>query len=183
MPKEVDVRGQQFGMLTAIRFTGQHKGRSRLWLFMCDCGTLTVKILNDVRRGRTRSCGCYLADFAIGLAKWRRPPRPRILGDRILTTAERSLRYRQRHPDRVRDEQKKYNETHREEKNAARRSHRMANYARCLEYSRNYERSRRDPFRRQATDRVCRLRLKKEHFLKAKAWAETHPEAMAECPL
>lgn len=53
------VIGQKFGMLTAVRPTGERiKGDGEVWEFSCDCGETKLLPLKRVRKGHTRSCGC-----------------------------------------------------------------------------------------------------------------------------
>jgi len=54
--------GERFGRLTVImREAGA--GRSR-WRCRCDCGALATVRGGSLRRGHTRSCGCYFAQRA-----------------------------------------------------------------------------------------------------------------------
>jgi hypothetical protein len=53
----IDITGQKFGMLTAIRKQGT-LGRDSAWLCRCDCGGHKVTRSINLRRGDTRSCGC-----------------------------------------------------------------------------------------------------------------------------
>jgi len=57
MPGRVDIAGQRFGRLVAIRDIGT-KYRRRLWLCQCDCGKTTEVIAGVLRIGKTKSCGC-----------------------------------------------------------------------------------------------------------------------------
>lgn len=57
MSKPLDITGQRFGQLTAIRRMGSRNGKS-LWEFQCDCGNRVVCGSGDVRAGKTKSCGC-----------------------------------------------------------------------------------------------------------------------------
>lgn len=59
MPRTLDITGEQYGRLTAIRFT-RRVGASRYWLFQCACGKYKEAPLAQVRYGRTLSCGCLL---------------------------------------------------------------------------------------------------------------------------
>jgi len=54
-----DLTGQKFGRLTAIRPDEKDKWGSLLWECLCDCGK--IKTINGhlLRRGNTKSCGCY----------------------------------------------------------------------------------------------------------------------------
>lgn len=62
MPKAVDITGQRYGRLVAVKDVGVRNGH-RAWLLQCDCGNETVATANLVRRGCTQSCGCYRNEF------------------------------------------------------------------------------------------------------------------------
>lgn len=49
--------GDQFGRLTAIRFSHREKGFA-YWEFSCECGVAKVLVINNILKGRTKSCGC-----------------------------------------------------------------------------------------------------------------------------
>lgn len=53
MAEELDITGQRFGKLTAIKSVGNKK-----WLFKCDCGKDYVGYKTLVKTGRVKSCGC-----------------------------------------------------------------------------------------------------------------------------
>lgn len=53
-----DIKGQKFGKLTAIRFSGVDNGGRALWLFKCECGKEKVISGYNVSSGKTISCGC-----------------------------------------------------------------------------------------------------------------------------
>lgn len=57
MGKKIDITGQRFGRLVAIKQDGFYKGRA-YWLFRCDCGNEKVIPSKDVRNGKVSSCGC-----------------------------------------------------------------------------------------------------------------------------
>lgn len=58
----VDITGQQFNRLTAVRFLRLRRfpsGQTRsVWLFRCTCGKEVEKTAFDVKRLDTKSCGC-----------------------------------------------------------------------------------------------------------------------------
>lgn len=54
----LDLRGEKFGRLTAIRPVGRDKAGSILWECECECGGMVVVLVGDLRRGHTQSCGC-----------------------------------------------------------------------------------------------------------------------------
>lgn len=55
--KSIDLTGQRFGKLTVISKT-ENKGKGTAWLCRCDCGNETIVLSSNLKRGKTRSCGC-----------------------------------------------------------------------------------------------------------------------------
>lgn len=54
----VDISGQRFGRLTAVKYVGSNKGLGAIWECVCDCGnTVNVK-KGSLMTGGTKSCGC-----------------------------------------------------------------------------------------------------------------------------
>lgn len=64
MTKRIDITGQKFNYLTAIKYIDYDKNHRSRWLFKCDCGN--EKILDSlwVRKGNIKSCGCYNSKVA-----------------------------------------------------------------------------------------------------------------------
>lgn len=56
MPRALDLTGQRFGKLTAVRIVAEH-GRRR-WFCECECGGSTVTTTNKLTSGHTQTCGC-----------------------------------------------------------------------------------------------------------------------------
>lgn len=62
--KIIDLTGQRFGRLVAIRMVKQTdtemmlSGNCTHWLCKCDCGNEAIVRGDSLRRGATRSCGC-----------------------------------------------------------------------------------------------------------------------------
>ena len=56
MAAGIDLTGQRFGNLVAIKFvsTGSH----RKWLCRCDCGTELMVLSSNLRFGNSTACGC-----------------------------------------------------------------------------------------------------------------------------
>ena len=54
----LDITGQKFGKLTAIRPTEKRINRIVVWECLCDCGTRTEVRINSLTTGNTKSCGC-----------------------------------------------------------------------------------------------------------------------------
>lgn len=60
--KMIDLTGQRFGRLEVTGFAGKaNNGHSR-WLCMCDCGNEVTVSYEGLKRGDTKSCGCYMAE-------------------------------------------------------------------------------------------------------------------------
>ena len=59
MGAPVDIAGQRFGRLVAVRVA---QSKPRKWLCRCDCGNDTVVLTRDLRNGNTTSCGCRKKD-------------------------------------------------------------------------------------------------------------------------
>lgn len=53
MPNAMDLKGQKFNRLTAIKYIG-----SGTWHCKCDCGNYTNATTGNLRSGHTKSCGC-----------------------------------------------------------------------------------------------------------------------------
>jgi hypothetical protein len=59
MAKTLDLTGQKFRQLTAVRYTGEaNRHKQRLWECVCDCGNTTVVATRALTSGNTGSCGC-----------------------------------------------------------------------------------------------------------------------------
>ena len=53
----IDLAGQRFGRLVALRASGRGKDGRVRWLCTCDCGH-EFEVGGGLRNGHTRSCGC-----------------------------------------------------------------------------------------------------------------------------
>lgn len=62
MPRPIiDITGQRFGRLVAIKPVEKKNGRW-CWECHCDCGNTTVVLVSSLRNGDTQSCGHLLSD-------------------------------------------------------------------------------------------------------------------------
>lgn len=70
MPAIKDITGQRFGRLTAIAAVEKRQHRW-YWRCRCDDGNEVVVGGNDLRNGKTKSCGCLMREsrFAHGAAR------------------------------------------------------------------------------------------------------------------
>ena len=58
----IDLTGQRFGRLVAVRDAGYAKNNIRVWECRCDCGNAVFVTVNNLRSGNTKSCGCLSKD-------------------------------------------------------------------------------------------------------------------------
>ena len=77
MNPPIDITGQTFGRLTAIRIMGKQSG-GFVWLFKCSCGNETVTRSSMVRSGKTKSCGCLQKEKAVQSAVLARAEKARL---------------------------------------------------------------------------------------------------------
>lgn len=64
MPKSfIDISGQKFNRLTALKRIGASKTRHSIWLCRCECGRLREVLAIYLRNGHTKSCGCLLEEW------------------------------------------------------------------------------------------------------------------------
>lgn len=57
MPNALDIIGQRFGRLVALKKAPSRNG-STYWLCQCDCGNQKEIKTGNLTRGATKSCGC-----------------------------------------------------------------------------------------------------------------------------
>ncbi len=66
-PEFMDLTGQRFGRLVVLEREPSHVTpsgqRKTVWLCRCDCGNLVKVKTQELRRGKTKSCGCYRLEF------------------------------------------------------------------------------------------------------------------------
>ena len=58
MGKRIDLTGQRFGRLVVLDFFDYDHNHKALWKCQCDCGNQKVVRANELRAGKTQSCGC-----------------------------------------------------------------------------------------------------------------------------
>ena len=61
--RPIDISGQKFGMLIAIKRIGSKRGNA-VWLCQCACGGEKSAIISNLKNGNTKSCGCLVAEAA-----------------------------------------------------------------------------------------------------------------------
>lgn len=64
MGKKINLKGQRFGRLIVLEETSKRDiGGNVIWKCLCDCGNVTYTSAQNLRRGYTKSCGCYNKDL------------------------------------------------------------------------------------------------------------------------
>lgn len=58
MTKRDDLSGRRFGRLSVIQFSHRCSGGRLYWSCKCDCGNASTVRAENLRRGKTSSCGC-----------------------------------------------------------------------------------------------------------------------------
>lgn len=58
MGKPLELTGQKFNRLTAIKPTDKRARSQIVWEWICDCGNIHYAGATSVRTGNTKSCGC-----------------------------------------------------------------------------------------------------------------------------
>lgn len=64
MPIALDISGQRYGALVALRFHDM-LGIKRRWWVRCDCGAEKAVCQSELRSGKTKSCGCLRRQIQI----------------------------------------------------------------------------------------------------------------------
>ena len=62
--KMINLLGQVFGRLTVKARLPNGNFREVRWECLCTCGNITNVSTNLLRRGKTKSCGCLMREFA-----------------------------------------------------------------------------------------------------------------------
>lgn len=61
--KFIDLTGMKFGRLTVLFQVASSKSHGSRWKCRCDCGKEVAVKGENLRRGATKSCGCYRREF------------------------------------------------------------------------------------------------------------------------
>jgi len=64
----IDITGQIFNRLTALKIVGRDSRRNTLWECICKCGNVKVTTLSRLRNKTCQSCGCIHTENKIGRA-------------------------------------------------------------------------------------------------------------------
>ncbi len=53
-----DITGHRFGRLSCLYLRGSNTMGASVWYCACDCGEKKFVLAQDMKSGRTKSCGC-----------------------------------------------------------------------------------------------------------------------------
>lgn len=67
----IDITGQRFGRLVALRPTDRRHNGSIVWECQCDCGKTAFVKGYSLKKGYTKSCGCLHEVKAVDLTGQR----------------------------------------------------------------------------------------------------------------
>ena len=70
MGKKIDLTGQRFGRLLVIKEAGRAKNGHVLWRCKCSCGNDVTVQGDNLRLGRTTSCGCFCRERSTKHGMW-----------------------------------------------------------------------------------------------------------------
>lgn len=56
--KPQSLKGQRFGSLVVLSFISRNLHGLSKWLCECDCGCRMEAMYQNLKRGKTKSCGC-----------------------------------------------------------------------------------------------------------------------------
>jgi len=55
----IDITGNKYNKLLVLGLDHRDKGRRSYWKCLCECGNETIVEGNNLKRGTTKSCGCF----------------------------------------------------------------------------------------------------------------------------
>lgn len=90
--KPLELTGQSFGKLTAVRKEGRDSHGAILWLCECECGQTTIVDGSRLVRGLVRSCGCMMGHRTHGMSNTKIYKEWEGMKKRCYTPSEQSFR-------------------------------------------------------------------------------------------
>lgn len=60
MGKFIDITGQRFNNWRVIKYNGIDKHKLSIWECLCDCGKIAIVTGNNLKRNKSKSCGCLI---------------------------------------------------------------------------------------------------------------------------
>ena len=96
----IDMTGRRFGRLEVIRREGSNKKGEAVWLCRCDCGGEKIVRGTKLRRGETKSCGCFEQETRVRNGHKRMQPTHNMSQSRLYEVwhGMKARCYRKTHP-------------------------------------------------------------------------------------
>lgn len=69
MRKRLDLSGEKFGRLTAVKAAYVNNQGNTMWECICDCGNVIITNSQKLKSGHTKSCGCLSSEKTIARNK------------------------------------------------------------------------------------------------------------------
>ena len=63
MGRYIDHTGEKYGKMVVTAYAGRANNRKQLVLCKCDCGNQKIVIFENLKNGKTTSCGCTRAEM------------------------------------------------------------------------------------------------------------------------
>ena len=82
-----DLTGQRFGKLTVVGWTMLNSRGHKMYLCDCDCGGSKTVSRNQLKSGKTRSCGCLRAEGNPGKREYTTQNKSQTLCDTCIRSA------------------------------------------------------------------------------------------------
>lgn len=79
MPSLIDLTGQRFGRWTVLKKAPpRQSGIGAFWVCKCDCGNTKEVLGASLKKGDTKSCGCYRKELVSKAMSAHKYPYPRL---------------------------------------------------------------------------------------------------------
>lgn len=69
MGQVIDLKGERFGRWLVLSRLPDDEGKRTVWKCLCECGTIRAVKSGGLRRGQSKSCGCYAREVASKMMK------------------------------------------------------------------------------------------------------------------
>ena len=76
--KRIDLTGKKFNKLTVIEYVGSDEKGKPNYKCLCECGKETICRGENIKSGRTKSCGCFNIERSIEANKTHGDSKKRI---------------------------------------------------------------------------------------------------------
>ena len=92
--KIIDITGQRFGRLVALKRVGTDQNKNATWLCQCDCGGTKIAPSTALRNGFTQSCGCLKSKNEAKIAEMLREKNIPFIKEKIVIDQDTKEQFR-----------------------------------------------------------------------------------------